>query len=67
MTDWEDTDLWQGIQDAMDDKFVRPAREPYPDDIEEGWPDDDKELPIEDTETETDWKEPYPDDIDVDG
>ena len=26
-TDWEATDLWRGIQDAKDDRFVRPGKE----------------------------------------
>lgn len=25
--DWEDTDLWKGIQDAKDDSFARPEQE----------------------------------------
>ncbi|GAB7019356.1 hypothetical protein [Halostagnicola bangensis] len=25
--DWDETDLWEGIQDAKDDNFVRPEYE----------------------------------------
>ncbi|SFC58234.1 hypothetical protein SAMN05444422_11123 [Halobiforma haloterrestris] len=34
--------------------------EPYPDDIDGGWPDEDIEVPFNDNAATERWKEPYP-------
>jgi hypothetical protein len=43
------------------------GKDPHPEGVEatEGWPDDDVELPYDDSGDPEEWKEPYPEDIDV--